>query len=239
MFDSRLTRAAVLGTALLWAGASAHALPLFDFESASDSPFFVPVGTTLGYSFHVSSDISIVGIGMFDFGADGLDSAHEVALWSSDGTTRLAEGILNPASSGAPGFTTEASQSTLGDYIFKDIALVLGQGTYVLGVSYLPANGNKDVAIVFPNDPLVENSNDATFGMGRFPFPVTENGVIAEFPNLNAPRERYFGPALRIATATIPEPLTLALLVTGLAAVGLGRRHDETRRQAPGAALPA
>jgi hypothetical protein len=44
------------------------------------------VNFTYGYGFQVgATDISVDGLGFYDFGQDGLVTAHNVGLWTNDG----------------------------------------------------------------------------------------------------------------------------------------------------------
>ena len=156
---------AALASAALFLSASAQAAPVFDFLTESGS--FVPVEMTLGYTFEVGpGGISVDGIGIFDFGSDGLASAHEVALWDINQILVIAPEILNP---GLPPSNSDMSVSGIGSYIYVDIgAILLGPGEYVLGVSYLPASGNKDVAVNMPDLPILLNAGNVTYGGGVF-----------------------------------------------------------------------
>lgn len=224
MSNSRLIRVAALGATLVLLGASAQAAPLFDFRSAGAA--FAPTRDTLGYAFTVSASTTVDGIGMLDFGGDGLDSAHQVALWdNSNPAVKLRSEILNP---GTPTAGSDPSISGLGSYIYVDIAaLVLNPGTtYVLGASFLPANANKDAAVIGATG-IVSDSGVATLTQGRLG-PAT--GIDAVFPGLvRGSADRYFGPNLRIAMVTVSEPLTLALLAAGMVGIGLGLRNSASR----------
>jgi hypothetical protein len=214
--------AAALASAALLVSASAPAAPLFDFDSAGSS--FAPARDTLGYAFTVSADLTVDGIGLFDFGGDGLESAHEVALWrSSDPKTPLVSAILNSGTSTAG---SDVSKSGLGSFIYKNIvALVLSPGNYVLGASFLSEIANKD-AVAIEVAGITPNSADAAYVRGRLG-PAT--GANAIFPIELKDSDRYFGPALRIAVAAVPEPLTLTLLIVGMAGIGLGLRNNASR----------
>lgn len=244
MLSLRLVRAAVLGSALVMASVQAQAAPLFDFATVGSGGIpgvFIPNTTTLGYRFEVSADITVDGIGIFDYLGDGLASAHQVALWNdNDKTTPLVTAILNPGSDPANSDPSvlDPAAGAWGSYIYANIVeMVLGPGFYTLGASYLPANGNKDLALSWTVDPIVENSSAATMLIGAQAFPA--HGNSAQYPNFDADPQRYLGPNLRLAVASIPEPLTLAMLVTGLAGAGLSRRNGTTRGSAPDQSLPA
>jgi hypothetical protein len=225
--------AAALGAAVLFSGTSAQAAPLFDFSAAPDT--YMPSSITLGYQFQVMSggSITVDGIGLFDIDPDGLGSNHEVALWDIDENPLIDPVMLNGDTS------SERSTSSLGSYIFVDldVPLVLGEGVYVLGASYLPRGSgpgqNRDLAVNMPvgiaPDPSVEGVVDYLGGVWGI-----AAGVNVMFPAFPGGDENYFGPALRISS-TIPEPLTVALLIIGIVALGCNRR----RGPRPGDSLPA
>jgi hypothetical protein len=216
--------ATALGTAVLFSGTSVHALPLFDFTSGSEE-MPTPFSQTLGYSFKVTGEITVDGIGLFD--SDGLDSAHEVALWKemAVGPPLLLVEVLFPAHS--TGDRSDPSKSSQGNYIYMDIDLdPLGTGVYVVGASYITGQGNKDEVINTVTN-LLENAGNVGYITGRFMF---GNGINVEFPMFTDPDNDYFGPALRIQ-ATIPEPQSVALLVLGiLGIVGMGCNRRQLSR---------
>ena len=220
--------ATALGTAVLFSGTSVQALPLFDFTSGSEE---VPTLTsqTLGYSFQVTGEITVDGIGLFD--SDGLESAHEVALWKemAVGPPLLLVEVLFPAHSTGDG--SDPSASSQGNYIYMDIDLDLGTGVYVVGASYITSQGNKDEVINTVTHPILKNAGNVNYLVGRF-FP-TAGGVNVAFPLFPDLDNDYFGPALRIQ-ATIPEPQSVALLVLGilgiLGIVGMGCNRRQLSR---------
>ena len=206
----------VLSVLLPFSGGSAQALPLFDFSSQSgmtDSE-----GMTLGYTFTVFNTIAVDGIGIFAIESVGLQSVHNLALWKmSDPDNPLITGIVNP--SPPPPASTGMSDFPGGLYIYDDVFLMLVPGEYVLGASYGPGNSNKDMALLAQD--TFANSPDVMFGMGVFGF-QTDSKIV--FPDLPSGGD-FFGPALRIS-ATIPEPLTLALATIGLAGFFVRRPKD-------------
>ena len=73
---------------------------------------------------------------------------------------------------------------------------------------------------------ITPNSADAAYVRGR---QGLATGINVEFPDILKGTDRYFGPTLRIAVATIPEPMTLTLLMVGMAGIGLGLRKNASR----------
>ena len=229
--------AAVFGTAVLFSGTSVQAAPLFDFtcieanvcsladptEMFLPTPFpgFPPPGfsDTLGYTFSVSGNITVNGIGIFDEGGDGLGSVHNVALWdSSVPSTALITSSVGPFSSPA---NSDPSDSGAGRFIYTTIAdFILDPGEYTIGASYGPGNSNKDMVVSGPDTIVLNDPGNSMFGVGAFGLGMG-SGIV--FPAPPTGGKIYFGPALRIA-ATIPEPMTFALLMIGLAGMSFKSR---------------
>lgn len=218
-----------LGTATML---PARAVPLIDFELQSAAFSQAPTHLTLGYRFQVFNSISVDGIGFFDEGGDGLDSVHNLGLWNIDDSANpVATGAVNPGPTAA---TSEASASNLGTYIYDDFSspLALAPGTYVIGASYGPSN--RDVVVDKPTGLLANaGPGDVMFLGGAFGFERSPAQVV--FPEFMV-GDGWFGPSLRIYAATpaslgvaqpltVPEPLTLALLLSAIAVAGLGRRR--------------
>src|SRR4051812_33286011 len=73
-----LIRGVVL-TFLLCAAGPAAAAPVADFTGGADSSG--GLDTTFGWDFTVTSAITIGALGLFDIGANGFASSHDVGLW--------------------------------------------------------------------------------------------------------------------------------------------------------------
>jgi hypothetical protein len=212
---------------------------LFDFSvregcesiSLEECKFFNIGDATLGYWFTVTADITVDGIGLFDFGSDGLSSPHQVALWNAivtpsgdlvEQSFRIEPLNLSPP----PPSNPEVSDSGFGSYIYLDLAAheVLEPGDYVLGASYLPGSSNQDLVQAMPLS--IFSTPNVIFREGVF---GEADGLTVEFPDPSIFGQTYFGPALRISS-TIPEPLTAALFIIGL--VGMGCNMRQTSRLA-------
>jgi len=196
---------------------------MFDFLPSVSNVSFDPNGVTVGYKFEVTAgSVSVDGIGLLDMGLPGLNSAHEVALWDASSNIIINPEILNPGSSAS---NSDPSDSLLGSYIYKDIGpVVLGIGQYVLGVSYL-ANANQDLAVSAQLANVVTDPGlgNVVFLGGVFGF---GNGVNVAFPSYPGGANNYFGPALRLTSnIVVAEPLTLTLVMAGIAGMGWRRRR--------------
>ena len=198
---------------------TAQATPLIDF-SADNSSFDwfgndsgCNNGCTLGYNFDVTSSISIDGLGIFDAGSDGLNNTHEIGLWS-------AGGALLASTSVGPGATdSDLSASGAGSFLYSDIlSLTLGAGSYVIGALY--EIGDTDTVVfnaggIFSNDAGTAYTSSAWVNSGSLDFPL----------NIGGATDRYFGPTMRLAEASVPEPGIFSLLGMGLVGFYLSKRR--------------
>jgi len=180
------------------AGYNVNASALLDIigdgSSTSDSS-----GNTFGWSFHVTDNISIAALGVWDGGDSGLNHAHEVGLWNSSGTLLANVTIYS-------GVQSTLQQGFRYENLPSSVALASGS-TYFLGALYAP--GDTD---------LVQNSGTYEF-LSSISFDQLRYSVNDElsFPNLGAPMNGFFGP--NASLTAVPESGTTGAIV-GLGVFG-------------------
>ena len=88
-------------------------------------------GTTFGYLFTISSNMTVTAIGLFDVGSDGLGADSAVGLFTSTGTL-LGSATITDLS------TVVASGEPSGRWLFENFGapIVLGPGSYLLGAVF-------------------------------------------------------------------------------------------------------
>jgi hypothetical protein len=205
-------RRIALATAVLCIGINlpaASAAPLaLDFTGGQTGTCHILSGLegcSLGWTFSVNAPIVVDGLGLWDEGSDGMNESHDVALFDST-SALLASTTISSAS------THIASSAVGGRWLFQAIApTMLAPGTYLIDAFY------------FINSPDLFRSNAASSTIPQITFLGNNSAASDEVgpgSSTFAPfNDAYFGPTFSAVPATVPEPSTIFLLVTGLAGV--------------------
>jgi hypothetical protein len=206
---------------LMSGSAMADSLAL-DFTSGT-----VPTGNvifiseTVGWTFTVTSTVTVTALGVWDEGADGLVADHQVGIWNSSGTLLVSATVSNGTASAV------ASSSSDGDWRFESTLLdssagsnVLGPGTYTIGGLYVAGMSND----------LVRSHATSTTASGiAFGDAAESGGGTLQEPVtiISSADAGGFGPNFLIASpSSVPEPATWALMIAAFAGLGCAaRRH--------------
>jgi len=193
-------------------GVEARAVTIgLDFTGGIEFTFsdFGVLPRTNGYEFDLTETKSVLALGMWDEGSDGLGESHAITLWNTS-MTQLAGVII----SGTGTRTAIASTQTAGQWVFADLnaPLNLGPGSYVVGVGF-----------DFPNSDAVRtNSGTITLSTASFfsTSPTQDRfatGGTSVFPN-SVSNNFVFGPNVLFSDSLVvivPEPTTVAFVLLG------------------------
>lgn len=179
---------------------------------AADTPAYAVTGdatyigdraVTTGFIFTAQQDATLTALGFSDYGLDGLNQAHEVALYSMTGSILAMSTVA--AGTSAP---------LIGDHRYAklDNSFMLQSGTqYVLAAHTDSTDGYRYATV-----PPATLTVDARISIGA------NAGVYNYGPSLAFPGtpgyDIYATPNMLLAGA-VPEPGTWALMFAGLVAV--------------------
>ena len=173
-------------------------------------PTFESAPYTLGFAFSVVADVHLVGLGVYDHLADGLEAAAEVALWEGDSTAARLQTLV-------PAGTAAALD---GLFRFAPVTpLLLQPGRVYVVAAYLDASVatsfGMDTAGAASIDPRVTVLGDR-YGDGflSLAYPAMSDGTPGGWLGAN------------FQLAPVPEPGPAALLALGLAVLGWRQRHS-------------
>ena len=161
-------------------------------------------GPELGWSFHVSTPITIDSFGWFDAGSNGFVETHSVHVWAGIGLTGtlIATGLV------------QSTDPLTSGYRFAPITpLTLAIGDYIISGNS-GSDGFQDFGASVTTMPEI------TYLGGRY------EGLEGEFPARAADRGiSYVGPNFTATAALVPEPSSLALVLGGTAISALLHRR--------------
>jgi hypothetical protein len=150
------------------------------------------VNFTVGWTFTVTQTVQVDALGYFDHNANGLASAHAVAIWDSTGANQLVSATVPNGVAGTLDNSFRFVPCTL---------TTLLPGNYVIGGH----SGSGD--LVADQATSVLTIPQITFGQNRAT--TTSSGTLM-FPNTHFPSQGlgFFGPNFQV----LPEPGFLTLL---------------------------
>jgi len=198
--------------------------PVNAFEATTSHGNQLLKGYALGLDFDVNTQVRITSLGIFDDAGDGLLTEHYVAIY--DRTTELpVVAVKIPAGGG----------TLIDGYRYVDLSssvyLTPGfKGSIVAGYggSNRDHNGNTHgnlhlaPAPSWHGLPWMDNVGIARYGTGAFDYPDVPDTLYG-----GGPANRYHAGSFRFAPN--PEPGTLLLLSSILAAAGAVRRKRKQR----------
>lgn len=202
-----LLAGAALCAAIAISGAAQADVIGMDFPAGS-----APIGywdASIGYEFQANSAIDVVGLAALN----PVSGSEQVGLWDAGGNL-LASTTVTSAS-------TQIGTANWSYNSITPIALTAGDDYYVAAVgtySYPPISD----ATFAPQISYVEDA-------------YADNGSGFVFPNntefgTSAPDAAFPGGNVVLASAAVPEPITLSLFGAGLAgAVAMRRRKKTTK----------
>ncbi|MCB9509099.1 MAG: T9SS type A sorting domain-containing protein [Deferribacteres bacterium] len=178
--------------------AAAENVPAFQLGSVTDFPASnlygaSPAGynfdATLGWSFTVgAADIVVSHLGIYDSGNDGLLTAHDVGIWTSDGATLVASVSI-------PSGTSATLISGCRYVNITPVTLQAGQ-TYVIGAYYPPVyqvGGGDQIIHSNTNTNEIFFATPVTWGEYRQTTVTSESGGLT-FPNIPGNGDGILGP---------------------------------------------
>jgi hypothetical protein len=158
---------------------------------------------TYGWSFAVTTPISVDRVGIWDYSLDGLGEDHGVGIWDEAGTplalTTVPQGTLAPVT---------------GEFRMQDlpIPLQLDPGhSYIIGARY---NGTDHFHAQYAGS-VPTFAPEVIYADARYVI-HPDIGTMAEFPTTIAPAREWINVGLNFQFTVIPEPRSIAVIPVAL-----------------------
>ena len=154
---------------------------------------------TLGYAFTLSSPVLVTQLGLWDRFDDGLNTSHDVTIWTSTGTQEAQ--VTIPSGTGAT--------LTNGFRYVSIPSVLLPAGSYVIGGFYSADSDS------FIDSASITPASGVTYDGSR-----SSDGFVFPTGDIFGMQNSYFGPNFQFGPAGVPDTgSTLSLL--GFASLGL------------------
>jgi hypothetical protein len=195
----------------LQAGTLALDVPAGTFSGSQ--AYFLQI--MIGWSFDVSSPITVTDLGIWDDGSAPLVESHQVGLWANGGALLAQTTVTNANSTPVPSI-----DSAHGQWLFVPISsVVLDPGTYVLGEMASSRSGDAERQFY----ESVITAPQISYSQARIDYSGT---FIRPDAHISSREDGIFGPNLQFtAEATVPEPATALPLLAAIAALWAARRR--------------
>lgn len=156
---------------------------------------------TLGWSFNVTSTITVDELAVYHVNGAALLESHDVGIWGG--------GILLVSATVPAGpCDNELDQLGLQEWCSVAARVVLTPGTYTIGATW---NSLLD-PLIFPGQVGNVNGPNVAFIQNQFLFGAGLNDPTNTTGDLNS----YFGPNFEYGGTTTPEPGTMIMFGTGV-----------------------